>query len=72
MTMVSVVVQNRLAWGSSSANGAAPRMDTQITGLRPMRSPIGPPSTVPMAEANRKKNRCSCAFCTVRPKRSIR
>ena len=43
MITVSTPVQNRLAYGSSSVNGATPRIDTQITYLRPIRSPIGPP-----------------------------
>ena len=54
---VSVVVQNRSACGNSSANGATPRIEAQMTGLRPMRSPIGPPTSVPMAEANKKMNK---------------
>ncbi len=72
MTIVSAVVQNRSACGSSSANGATPRIENQITGLRPMRSPSGPPTSVPSADANKKTNRCTCALCTDRPNLSIR
>ena len=67
MTIVSASVQNRSTCGSSSVNGATPRIETQITGLRPMRSPTGPPTSVPTADANRKRNRCICALCTERP-----
>ncbi len=70
--MVNVVVQNRPTCGSASANGATPRIEPQITGLRPMRSPTGPPIRVPAAEAARKMNRCICADCTVRPNLPIR
>ncbi|KAI1696743.1 hypothetical protein Ddc_20162 [Ditylenchus destructor] len=37
--------------------GATPRKDTQITALRPIRSPTGPPAKVPAATAARKMNR---------------
>src|SRR5450830_45286 len=57
MMTVNTPVQNRLAYGSISVNGATPRIDTQITSLRPTRSPIGPPTTVPMATANKNTNR---------------
>ena len=54
MTTVSTLVQNRFACGSSSVNGSTPRIETQITYLRPKRSPIGPPTSVPSATAPRK------------------
>ncbi len=54
---IKTPVQNKLAWGSSNANGAAPRIDTQITYLRPILSPIGPPSKVPAATENKKMKR---------------
>ncbi|MNR57092.1 hypothetical protein D3C85_1778010 [compost metagenome] len=57
MITTSTPVQNRLACGSISVNGATPRMDTQITILRPIRSPTGPPTTVPTATAARNRNR---------------
>ncbi len=66
ITTVSTAVQNRLACGSSSVNGATPRIDTQITTLRPKRSPIGPPAMVPAATENRKRNRNSCYACADR------
>jgi hypothetical protein len=46
---VSTLVQRRLAKGSSIANGAAPRIEVQITRFLPMRSPTGPPKIVPSA-----------------------
>ena len=49
-----------------------PRMENQITYLRPMWSPNGPPSKVPTATAARKKNRCTWALCTDTPKVWIR
>ena len=55
-------VQNRFAYGRSSVNGSTPRIETQITYLRPMRSPTGPPMNVPAATAPRKTNRCSWAL----------
>ncbi|MNV86573.1 hypothetical protein D3C71_1806180 [compost metagenome] len=72
MMMVSITVQNRSACGRISAKGATPRIDAQITGLRPMRSPTGPPARVPTADANRNTNSSSCAFCTPTSKRCIR
>ena len=44
-------VQNRFACGSSSVNGSTPRIENQMTYLRPMRSPMGPPTSVPTATA---------------------
>ncbi|CUJ43140.1 Uncharacterised protein [Achromobacter xylosoxidans] len=72
MTTTSTPVQNRLAYGNSSVNGATPRIDTQITILRPMRSPTGPPTTVPTATAARNRNRYSCASRTDSANLSIR
>ena len=72
MITTSTAVQNRLACGSISVNGATPRIDTQITILRPMRSPTGPPTTVPTATAARNRNRYSCASRVDRPNLSIR
>ncbi len=63
MTTVSGPVQNRPACGNSRENGSTPRIENQITVLRPNRSPSGPPATVPAATAARKANRCSWAVC---------
>ena len=63
-TTVSMPVQNRLACGSISANGSAPRIENQITGLRPMRSPIGPPSRCRPPTRPGTANRWICALCT--------
>jgi len=41
----------------AKVKGAMPRMDNQMTCLRPIRSPIGPPTKVPSAPAPRNKNR---------------
>ena len=72
MTQLSTPVHSRSTCGSASVNGATPRMENQITRFLPMRSPIGPPASVPAATANKKANRCSCAVSTARPKRVIR
>ena len=72
ITTDSTAVQNRLACGSIRAKGAAPRIEIQITSLRPMRSPIGPPTKVPTATAPRNRNRYSCEEATDIWKRSIR
>jgi len=39
IAIVSGVVQNRLACGSSNVNGSAPRIESEITYLRPNLSP---------------------------------
>ena len=44
MTTVSTPVQNRFAYGRARVNGSTPRIENQITGLRPNRSPTGPPT----------------------------
>ena len=72
MAMARPAVQNRFANGKASAKGATPRNDTQITALRPMRSPTGPPAKVPAATAARKMNRKIWLSCTLNWKRSIR
>ena len=64
MTTVRIGVQNRFAYGSISVNGKTPRIDPQITCLRPKRSPIGPPRIVPTPAARRKMNRSICAVRT--------
>ena len=37
--------------GSAKVKGRAPSTENQITALRPMRSPMGPPRSVPAAKA---------------------
>ena len=46
-------VQNRFAYGNASVNGRTPRIENQMTNLRPNRSPSAPPTTVPTATAAR-------------------
>ena len=58
--------------GRASVTGATPRIEPQITRLRPMRSPIGPPTIVPTAVAARKTNRHTCAEGISIPKRWFR
>ena len=72
MIAESATVQPKEACGSMSVNGSTPRIEIQITGLRPMRSPIGPPMKVPAATAPRNTNRSTCEVRTETPKRSIR
>ena len=54
------------------ASGSTPRIEIHKIGLRPIRSPIGPPMKVPTATAPRNTNRWICALCTDTAKRSIR
>ena len=61
------MVHIKLVYGSIRVNGAAPRMDPQITYLRPYLSPNNPPPKVPIADAARKANRQSCELCTEMP-----
>ena len=56
----------------ASEKGAVPRMENQITYLRPNLSPSMPPATVPMAKAARKTNRNSCDALTDTPNLSIK
>ncbi|MNY54403.1 hypothetical protein D3C86_1902730 [compost metagenome] len=72
MTTLRMLVQNRSTWGSNKVNGATPRIENQITALRPILSPIGPPKNVPAATAPRNRNRCSCELATDRSNFSIR
>ena len=53
------VVQNKFAYGIINANGAIPTNETQITALRPILSPIGPPANVPKATAAKNANKCN-------------
>lgn len=72
MRKLKIPVHNKPTYGSAIVKGATPRMENQITRLRPMRSPIGPPTKVPTAAEARKTNRQSCAFSVGKPKRCIR
>ena len=45
-----------------------PRIEPQITALRPIRSPTGPPIIVPTAIPARKTNSASWALCSASPK----
>src|SRR5712671_6175680 len=47
--------------GQRSVNGSAPRIENQMTYLRPKRSPSGPPKNAPAAFDARKMKRYSCA-----------
>ena len=60
----SITVPMSPRCGSSSVNGSTPRIETQITYLRPIRSPIGPPAKVPAATAARNTNSSTCDVCT--------
>ena len=67
ITTLSTPVHSRFAYGSASVNGSTPRMDAQMTYLRPILSPTGPPMMVPAATAPRNAKRKSCARCTESP-----
>ena len=53
----SIIVRVKFTSGRANANGAAPRIDPQITYFRPYLSPILPPMTVPIATAPIKAKR---------------
>jgi hypothetical protein len=57
ITTLKIPVQNRFAYGNISVNGSTPRIEYQITTLRPMRSPTGPPKNVPAATAPKNANK---------------
>ena len=61
MIKLSSAVDVNPTWGSASVKGATPRIENQMTRLRPIRSPSGPPMRVPSALASRKRNRYTCA-----------
>ena len=70
---LSTTVATRLStWGMASEKGAVPRIDAQITYLRPNRSPAGPPSIVPKAVAAKKTNNRICDWPIVTPNLWIR
>ena len=69
---VQTMVQAKPTKGMAMANGAAPKMENQMTYFLPNLSPSMPPATVPMAKAARKTNRHSCDVCTLTPNLSIR
>ena len=56
----------------SVAKEAVPNIEIQITDLRPIRSPIGPPTNVPAAVATKNTNRKIWECCTLTPNFSIR
>lgn len=56
---VQMMVHVRLANGMMRANGAAPKIENQMTYFLPNLSPSIPPATVPMAKAARKTKRQS-------------
>lgn len=53
----NTAVQNNPTNGSNMVNGATPNIDHQITLFRPTLSPIGPPTMVPIATANKNANK---------------
>src|SRR5712671_2354673 len=57
ITTLKIPVQNKFAYGSINVNGNTPRIEYQITTLRPMRSPTGPPKNVPAATAPKNANK---------------
>lgn len=57
ISMLNTHVKNNDACGSNKVNGAAPRIENQITYFLPNLSPSGPPKMVPAATANKKANR---------------
>ncbi len=72
MITLKPAVAARPTCGSSNVNGATPRIENQMTRLRPMRSPTGPPMSPPTATASRNKNRYICADCIDRWNFSMR
>ena len=52
-------------------NGAAPKIEAQITYFLPTRSPTGPPINVPIAVATKNMNKYSCDYCTDVYKRQV-
>ena len=69
---VSTAVATSPTCGKARENGATPRIENQITRLRPIRSPTGPPTIVPRATEKRKTKRKSCDVRIETLKRSIR
>lgn len=64
-------VHVKLICGSSSVNGVAPSIEAQITYLRPILSPIGPPRIVPSAVEKININREYCDIWSVTENFSI-
>ena len=71
ISTASTSVQNRLTNGSARLSGSTPRIEIHRIGLRPIRSPIGPPISVPTATAPRNRNRWIWALPTDTANRSI-
>ena len=57
---VSRQVKNKFACGNNKVNGAAPKIENQITYFLPNLSPSGPPKIVPAATDARKIKRYIC------------
>ncbi len=57
ITTLSRMVAPSPTCGSSRVKGSTPRIEPQITFRRPIRSPSGPPTSVPTATAPRKTKR---------------
>src|ERR1044072_4374187 len=53
----STPLQNKLAYGNSRVNGAAPRMEIQIMYFLPKRSPSLPPNKAPRATDAKNRKR---------------
>jgi hypothetical protein len=68
ITTVNIAVTVSPTQGSASVNGSTPRIDTHITVLRPMRSPNGPPTSVPSATEAMNTNSSTWADSVERPK----
>jgi hypothetical protein len=60
MGTINIPVQKILAYGSNKENGAVPKIENQITYLRPNLSPKGPPIIVPHATEKRNTNKYIC------------
>jgi hypothetical protein len=69
---VRTMVKVRLAWAMSRANEDEPRMDAQMTYLRPMRSPTGPPMRAPATVETIKPNSMIGEVLMITPNFSIR
>ncbi len=69
---VQIMVSVKLTNGMAMANGAAPKIENQMTYFLPNLSPNIPPATVPIAKAARNTKRHNCEVCTETPNLSIR
>ena len=69
---LSATVHSKFAYGIASANGAEPKIDHQITSLRPYLSPTGPPTSVPNAVESRNTKSMTCDVSMLTPNFDIR